>query len=223
MTPLESQLDHLADELRVIVERRLRSADFGHRPWVLPKPRVLVMESSRSANVGGWHSAARWNQGAVKLDEIVLTPTSVSRGVLVAAEVLIHELVHLANSVAGRSDASRQGRYHNFLFRETAMAVGLKVSKDPKGDFGWCVTELGPELADSVRELNRKKVISLHVFKYRRVQATRADKSLVKLVCDCEMFVYVTLARAGATCIRCELCGARFRQDSGKLKATQSQ
>src|SRR5438128_8296195 len=130
MEAIEEQLARLADSLRVTMERRLQSAELGVKIWKLPQPRVCVMEAKRSKLILGWHSAHRWKQGAVKLDEIVLTPASVSKGVFNAAEVVAHELVHLANAVAGLEDTSRQGRYHNTCFRTTAEAMGLIVAKD---------------------------------------------------------------------------------------------
>src|SRR5258708_23808553 len=117
MDAIEEQLARLADSLRTKMQRRLQSAELGPKTWKLPQPRVCVMEAKRSRLILGWHSAQRWKQGAVKLDEIVLTPASVSKGIFNAAGVVAHELVHLANAVAGRQDTSRQGRYHNSFFR----------------------------------------------------------------------------------------------------------
>jgi hypothetical protein len=125
MDAIEEQLARLTDSLRTKMESRLQAAGLGPKSWKLPQPRVCVMEAKRSHLILGWHSARRWKQGAVKLDEIVLTPTSVGKGVFNAAGVVAHELVHLANAAAGREDTSRQGRYHNELFRATAAAMGL--------------------------------------------------------------------------------------------------
>jgi hypothetical protein len=140
----------------------------------------------------------------VKLDEIVLTPASVSKGVFHAAEVVAHELVHLANAVAKLEDTSRQGRYHNLLFRTTAEAMGLIVAKD--GIYGWRDTRLGEELKEHVRDLIAQGVLDTHVFKYQRKTA-RVEASLVKLTAACGVFAYVTRSQADKVMLRCGECG----------------
>lgn len=203
MEAIEEQLARLTDSLRTKMERRLQVGPLGAKSWKLPQPRVCVMEAKRSRLILGWHSHRRWKQGAVKLDEIVLTPASVSKGVFNAAEVVAHELVHLANAVAGREDTSRQGRYHNKLFQTTAEAMGLIVARD--GIDGWCDTRLGEELNEHVRELIRRSVLDIHVFKYQRAGSV-SKASLVKLSCACS-FAYVTRSQADKVTLQCGACG----------------
>lgn len=205
MKAIEEQLSRLADSLRVKMEHRLQTVDFGAKTWKLPQPRVCVMEAKRSRLILGWHSAQRWKQGAVKLDEIVLTPASVSKGVFCAAGVVAHELVHLANAVAGRNDTSRQGRYHNEFFRTTAEAMGLIVARD--GMHGWRDTRLGEELTEHVRDLIRQGVLDTHVFKYQRKTTCVSQASLVKLTAACGVSAYVTRSQADEVMLRCGKCG----------------
>jgi hypothetical protein len=205
MEAIEEQLARLADSLRAKMERRLQTAKLGPKTWKLPQPRVCVMEAKRSRLVLGWHSAHRWKQGAVKLNEIVLTPASVSKGVFNAAGVVAHELVHLANAVAGRDDTSRQGRYHNELFRSTAEAMGLIVAKD--GIHGWCDTRLGKELTGHVRKLIRQGALDSHVFRFQRRAGRASEASLVKLTAACGVFAYVTRSQVGDVILQCGRCG----------------
>lgn len=179
-------------------------------------PRVCVMEAKRSRLLLGWHSAQRWKQGAVNLDEIVLTPSSVSKGVFVAAEVVAHELVHLANAVAGREDTSRQGRYHNDLFRTMAVAMGLVVAKH--GIHGWSITRLGAELKEHVRDLLRQGVLDTHVFKYQRKSGGVSKASLVKLTAPCGVFAYVTRSQANKVMLRCGECGEMLLFSPGNAR-----
>lgn len=211
MEPIEEQLARLAEHLRGRLQRQLRAAKFGPKPWTLPKPRICVMEPKRSQTTEGWHSAKRWRQGFVNLNEIVFAPWAVDKGVLYAAGVLVHEFTHLANAVARRKDTSRQGRYHNGLYRETAIALGLVVEMD--STFGWCETALGKKLAGFVRELIREGVVDAHVFRYQRKATPRARPSLVKLVadCDCDVLAYVPWRRVDETVLRCGKCGTVLR------------
>ncbi|CAN5167221.1 hypothetical protein BH10PLA2_BH10PLA2_27150 [soil metagenome] len=192
------------------MEHGLQASGLGTKAWKLPKPRVCVMEAKRSRSVLGWHSAQRWKQGAVKLNEIVLTPKSVSRGIHCAAEVLAHELVHLANAVAKREDTSRQGRYHNKTFKLTAEAMGLIVAQDEVR--GWAGTRLSQELNDYVRDLTQQGIIDVHVVKYQREADPVAQASLVKLTCACGVFAYVTRSHAGTTKLQCGECGEFLSQ-----------
>jgi hypothetical protein len=216
MEAIEEQLARLADSLRGKMERRLQTGEVGPKTWKLPQPRVCVMEAKRSRLILGWHSAQRWKQGAVKLDEIVLTPASVSKGVFNAAGVVAHELVHLANAVAGREDTSRQGRYHNELFRTTAEAMGLIVAKD--GIHGWRDTRLGEELKEHVRELIRQGVLDTHVFKYQRKAVRVSEASLVKLTAACGVFAYVTRSQADKVMLRCGECGEILYFSGNKVR-----
>jgi hypothetical protein len=205
MKAIEEQLARLADSLRRKMERRLQTGKLSAKTWKLPQPRVCVMEPKRSRLRLGWHSAQRWQQGAVKLDEIVLTPESVSKGVFNAAGVVAHELVHLANAMAGREDTSRQGRYHNAFFRTTAEAMGLIVAKDSV--HGWRDTRLGEDLEEHVRDLIRQNIVDTHVFKYHRKPVRVSEGSLVKLIAPCGIFAYVTRSQADKVILRCGRCG----------------
>jgi predicted SprT family Zn-dependent metalloprotease len=204
MEAIEEQLSLLTESLRTNVERRLQTDPLGMKSWKLPQPRVCVMEAKRSRTIQGWYSSQRWKQGAVKLNEIVLTPAAVSKGVFNAAGIVAHELVHLANAMAGREDTSRQGRYHNKVFKTTAEVVGLVVTKD--GIHGWCDTQLGDELKEHVRDLIRRGVLDSHVFKYQR-SGGASKASLVKLTCACGVFAYVTRKQANTVILRCGKCG----------------
>lgn len=201
MDALELQLERLVDSLRKKMELRLEIAEFGVKRWKLPKPRVCVMEAKRSKSIRGWHSYRRWEQGAVKVNEIVLTPASVSKGVFNAAEVVAHELVHLANAVAGCEDTSRQGRYHNTHFKMTAEVLGLVVSKHETN--GWCVTRLGDVLAEQIRDLIRDGTLKAHVFKYQWNAGRAAEASLARVSCSCGVFAYVTRNHAKSPNLRC--------------------
>ena len=170
------------------------------------------MEPKRSRRTEGWHSPKRWHQGFVSLDEIVVTPWAVDKGVLHTASVLAHEFVHLANAVAQRKDTSRQGRYHNKAYRETADALGLTVGKDES--CGWCLTELGGDLADFVRRLTGNGAVDVHVFRYQRKSFPKEEPSLVKFVADCRcgVLAYVPRKRAEDIALCCGRCGAVLRR-----------
>ncbi|QDT53863.1 SprT-like family protein [Caulifigura coniformis] len=216
MEPLDSALAALARHLKKEFDERLSLTDFGPKHWVVPLPRILVMEPKRSTQTLGWYAPKRWGQGAVKLDELVLTPRAVSHGVLPAASVLAHELVHVANAIAKRADTSRQGRYHNELFRQTAECVGLTFKGDRSAGFGWYNTSLGKELEAGIKELIRTKAVDVYPLRFQRRTKTKAKRSLVKLEASCNCgdggeFVYATAVRAPVIQLCCGVCGRRYR------------
>ena len=187
------------------MERRLRNEHPGRKAWKLPQPRVCVMEAKRSRSILGWHSPGRWKQGAVTLHEIVLTPAAVCQGLFHAAGVVAHELVHLANAVAGIEDTSRQGRYHNDAYRVTAEMMGLTVTKSTT--HGWCETRLGQELEAYVRRLIQQGRLDPHAFKYQRKRGGASEPALVKLTAPCGTVAYVTRARVNEQVLKCGECG----------------
>ncbi|MCA9094027.1 MAG: hypothetical protein KDA68_11100 [Planctomycetaceae bacterium] len=210
MDELELQLTRLTSKLLSHLEKQIEKSVLGSGKRIqLPKPRVCVMEARRASGVLGWHAPSRWKQGAVNLDEIVLTPEAVGQGVYRTSEVVLHELIHLANSALNRRDTSRQGRYHNKRFQEMAIIGGLTVTEDSQ--FGWCLTELNPKTHRFVGRLIQLNVVSPHVFKYKRRKESSAGNSLVKLQAKCGTFAYVPKGRADDGNLCCHLCGEILR------------
>ncbi len=209
-------MTRLAEHLRGRFQRSLRAANFGPKQWALPKPRICVMEPKRSRRTEGWHSPKRWHQGFVRLDEIVLTPWAVDKGVLYAASVLAHEFAHLANAVAQRRDTSRQDRYHNEIYRETAPGPlgDLSTVRRRTQALDGRVTELGEDLRDFVRRLAGNGTVDVHVFRYQRKPQPKAEPALVKFVadCGCKVMAYVPRKRAEETALCCGRCGAALRR-----------
>ena len=109
MKAIEEQLDRLADSLRIKMENRIQATELGASMRKLPKPRVLVMEAKRSKRILGWYSAERWKQGVVKLDEIVLTPASVSKGVF-NADFRKAEIINIFSSAMLDFSTFRDGK-----------------------------------------------------------------------------------------------------------------
>ena len=111
---------------------------------------------SDHATFGGWHSAHRWQQGVIKLnrDRTDARVTSVRACSRLPACWPTNGFIWRTR-LRTRKDTSRQGRYHNALFRETAKATGLIVKKDPT--WGWFETKLNEELTACVRKFERRR------------------------------------------------------------------
>ncbi len=115
----------------------------------LPLPVITIQGGYRQAL--GWFAWSRWESrdGAI-LNEINFVPEHLGRDVFDIAETLLHELVHLANFVAGVRDCSSY-QYHNAKYRDRARSVGLWCERVP--GYGWARTGLTPELRERVAAL----------------------------------------------------------------------
>src|SRR5690349_14755961 len=88
------------------LERVFAAACSWFTPRILPKAVITIQSKGRRAALG-WFSARRWeNQDRQHLPEINISAESLQRHVLDIAEVLLHEMVHYANAVAGIRDVS---------------------------------------------------------------------------------------------------------------------
>lgn len=132
------------------LERAFREfASLLFKQQKLELPAITIQAAGRKA-AAGWFSHNRWGSADASISEINLCAEMLASGVEVIAEILIHEMVHYANAVAGVRDCSAN-QYHNKRFRDLAESVGLHVEK---GKRGWAYTSLTPDLADQVRKIN---------------------------------------------------------------------
>lgn len=92
------------------------------------------------ARMGHW-GASRWRvEGGEHRGEVFVAGEAFERGGIFVMSVLLHEAAHALADARGLKDTSRQGRYHNQVFRELAEELGLEVSRrDPHG---FCETAL---------------------------------------------------------------------------------
>jgi hypothetical protein len=130
------------------------------QPERLPLPVITIQGNIRGAL--GWFAWSRWESrdGAI-LDEINFVPEYLGRDVFDIAETLVHELVHLANFVAGIRDCS-SNQYHNAHFRNRAVAVGLTCERTRH--CGWAKTGLTPALRERIAAI-RPDVSAFDLFR----------------------------------------------------------
>lgn len=148
---------------------------------------ALTIQTQGRKNCYGWCSIGeRWatsdNENSDnKWYEINLSAEYMDRGINDTSSTLIHEMVHLQNSINGINDCNPKTQNHNKAFKESAERVGLVVEKiDRKG---WARTSLSPELQELVIKSNVGDV-----FKAARMIAEtseRTKKPINKYACDC--------------------------------------
>lgn len=122
---------------------RLLNTDFFD--GVLDMPVITVVPSSRSyAHYTPWDA---WQSGDTYRREINVASATLNRPLEAICGSLLHEMVHMYNdTVLNEQDCSRNGTYHNRLFKEQAEAHGLVCTKTDT--YGWSRTAPSDDLMD---------------------------------------------------------------------------
>lgn len=103
----------------------------------------------------GQFAAERWHPGPESaLGEVMIGGEGLERGADAVLGTLLHEAVHAVAQARGVKETSRQGRYHNSVFREIASELGLQVERHPT--VGWSLTTLPSETAERYRHVGEE-------------------------------------------------------------------
>jgi hypothetical protein len=172
-------------------------------------PRIILAVASRRRSTLGWYAPNRWIRNEKTISEIAILPDAVNDGVVKAANVVLHELVHFINHLCGIVDCSRQGRYHNEYFKSLAEAVGLETFVVKHYGYAW--TELTDVTAKIVKQWSKSNKIEAKVFQFQR-QHTPAPRTLQKVACpSCDRFAYLLRSRLEDTTLVCGKCNEKLQ------------
>lgn len=132
----------------------------------LPTVAITIQSESRRKLTMGWCTTKEvWGdkQGKIKLYEINLTPEFLDLDYHETMDTLMHEMVHLYNIVEGVQDTSRNGTYHNIVFKEESIRRGFEYESDkPDKKYGWSFSRLSQKTKDELDTLGiDKKVFSI--------------------------------------------------------------
>jgi hypothetical protein len=117
----------------------------------LPAAIALSVEHGRSKCLGSF-CARLWHHGPRDLEHIAIHVASLGQGAGPALEVLLHEMVHCRNGLAGIPDCHPENHYHNRHFRDAAVLAGLDCSQRDSR-LGYTQTRLNEEGQRAVAEL----------------------------------------------------------------------
>ncbi len=105
----------------------------------LPMVAITIQSESRRKLTMGWCTTKEvWGDktGKVKMYEINLTPEFLYLYFYETMDTLMHEMVHLYNIINGVQDVSRNGTYHNNVFKEESIKRDIRscssLISDPK-------------------------------------------------------------------------------------------
>ena len=113
----------------------------------LSRPTITIQSTPRAYG----HFSLRedtWISKLGKTHEINIGAGTLARPIEEVAATLLHEMVHYYNFVNGVQDCSRNGTYHNRIFKKAAEARGLIVQHSEK--YGWSHTSPSDELLEFV-------------------------------------------------------------------------
>ena len=110
-------------------------------------PSVVITIQSDLGAYGHYVPRGIWNcadsfendSNRVQLPEINLSAENLKRSHYSTCATLMHEMCHHFCFVNGMKDTSRQGRYHNKIFKQVAEERGLVIGYAK--NIGWSLTE----------------------------------------------------------------------------------
>lgn len=180
----------------------------------LEKP-VITVSADTVGGAYGWQTGWRAWQDIEEHDsegyfEINICSDYLNREPVETAETMLHEMVHLYNSMKDVKDTSRGGTYHNKKFKVAAEDHGLNVEKGSK--YGFHKTSFKSE----TKQLFDEKIAEWFKFDiYRPTPAkgqtvTTKKSSMRKYVCP----VCGTIIRATKEVhVMCFECGEMFEEE----------
>ncbi len=115
--------------------------------------------------------------------EILMSSESLARGAEPTLITLIHEAAHANAHAQGIKDTSRQGRFHNRKFRDTAESMGLIVEEN--SSIGHVTTGLTSQAQVDYAEVLDMLAAALTTHRKPAKTKKTKEKTTVKVGCDC--------------------------------------
>ena len=118
-------------------------------------PVVITVQSSKYSH-GHYTPWNSWVKNGEGYREINLSAESLRRPIESIIATLQHESIHHYSELNNIKSVSRNGTYHNKLFRREAEKRGLIIDYDPR--IGHSITYPGPEIMELVREMGWENI-----------------------------------------------------------------
>ena len=209
----------------------------------LPDVVLIIGSGLRSTGLEWGHTAhERWAEGhpvtedegatltlnATRKTEVFISGERLACGATLTLQTLCHEAAHVLAHVRGVQDTSRQGRYHNRRFVDTAAIYGLEWTGEPHATIGFSAVTLTADakvrFASVIAKLDKAIAVYLPGFSGPAVSGlptvpkapagttARKSNNLIKATCGCETprIIRVAPATLAAAAITCGECGEDF-------------
>lgn len=176
----------------------------------LPEPAILIQSKGKHKAYGWCTTKEIWvnDDATYKRHEITICAEHLARPVLDIMETMLHEMVHLHNTLAKIKDCSRGGTFHNKRFKEEAERRGLVVEQVPQ--YGFALTSLQPETAELIKGFG----INQNAFSISRLELSKlaaAKQPAIKYKCTCGFVVRPVGKATKSLKAVCQECGSEFK------------
>ena len=180
----------------------------------LPAAQIIVAQGSgsRGGVVLGHLAPDRWQPSAhgdpgKLVHELLIGGEGLARGAHDVFGTVLHEAAHALAIARQVADTSRDGRYHNDLYRQLAEELGLIVQRSRH--LGWNTTTLSPTTGQ--RYAPQIAAIDAAITRHRLPEPSlRGGRNLAAATCGCPRRIRVAAGTLLAGAITCELCGEAF-------------
>jgi len=125
-------------------------------------PKVVITAQTHSKVIcNGWFWENKWSdQDGNMYHELNISAEFLNRSVLNLMTTLQHSMIHIYCYENGIKDTSRNGRYHNYNFKQEAERRGLLISKDEVE--GWSLSEPSIDFEAFVHRMKIKDIFNLN-------------------------------------------------------------
>ncbi|MCA1699462.1 MAG: hypothetical protein LC790_11430 [Actinobacteria bacterium] len=180
----------------------------------VPAAQIIVAQGSgsRGGLVLGHLAPDRWQPSAhgdpgKLVHELLIGGEGLALGATDVFGTVLHEAAHALAIARQIADTSRDGRYHNHLYRQLAEELGLIVQRSRH--LGWNTTTLSP--ATRQRYAPQIAGIDAAITRHRLPEPSlRGGRNLAAAACGCPRRIRVAAGTLLAGAITCELCGEAF-------------
>lgn len=183
----------------------------------LPVPAITIQSSGKRLSMGWCSIREVWENDNrdIRMYELNISAEYLNIEFMETMDTMMHEMVHLFNSVHGVKDTSRNGTYHNKRFKAECEKRGFYFPDErPDKRYGWAFPKLTEE--------TKKKILSLSLdpdaFTIKRIRPEATDdekedgekrgssrKKSYKWVCPgCTVIVRSTKEEISLMCGKCE-------------------
>ena len=109
-------------------------------------PVVIAIQAKGKSNAYGWYTPyPSWAEGDETQQEITITAEHLDRPYLEIMRTLHHEMIHHYCFLNEIKETSRQGKYHNKLFKQESEKRGFHYPEGPDAKIGWSFSKLTEE------------------------------------------------------------------------------
>jgi len=175
---------------------------------------VMIVASGSSGRTLKWghYAEGRWtsNKKNDKAPEVLISGEGFQRGATDVMGTLLHEAAHGMAATRKLQDTSRDGRYHNKVFKQLAEELGLTVGK--QGTRGLAATSMPPETIKKWRRVitDLSTVIKSYRFAEGPRGGSKSENRQLLAICQCRRKIRLSRETYDAGPIICRVCERHF-------------